>query len=176
MDYIKKLFQALLDTLVPPGTIIMFGGTQVPDGYILIQNVKVYQDEFPRLYPILAACAELEKGNDSGRAWVKMVNPDGRVPQFTTSGSLVWQLLEASLPNIAGSMFFIAGAVSDQTSATGAFDYTGRTGTKAGAVWFDSGASNEDKIEFNSSSDNSIYSEGGTVQQAALQALVCIKF
>lgn len=73
-------------------------------------------------------------------------------------------------------MFFIAGAVSDQTSATGAFDYTGRTGTKAGAVWFDSGASNEDKIEFNSSSDNSIYSEGGTVQQAALQALVCIKF
>ena len=100
MDYIKKLLQALLDTLVPPGTIIMFGGTQVPDGYILVQNVKVYQDEFPRLYPILAACAELEKGNDSGRAWVKMVNPDGRVPQFTTSGSLVWQLLEASLPNI----------------------------------------------------------------------------
>ena len=80
-----------------------------------------------------------------------------------------------SLPNISGQMFFIAGAVSNQTSATGAFDYAGRTGTKAGAVWFDSGASNEDKIEFNSSSDNSIYSEGGTVQQAALQALVCIK-
>lgn len=79
-------------------------------------------------------------------------------------------------PNISGQMFFIAGAVSNQTSATGAFDYTGRTGTKAGAVWFDSGSSNEDKIEFNSSSDNSIYSEGGTVQQAALQALVCIKF
>lgn len=78
-------------------------------------------------------------------------------------------------PNISGQMFFIAGAVSNQTSATGAFDYAGRTGTKAGAVWFDSGASNEDKIEFNSSSDNSIYSEGGTVQQAALQALVCIK-
>lgn len=72
-------------------------------------------------------------------------------------------------------MFFIAGAVSNQTSAAGAFDYTGRTGTKAGAVWFDTGSSNEDKIEFNSSSDNSIYSEGGTVQQAALQALVCIK-
>ena len=72
-------------------------------------------------------------------------------------------------------MFFIAGAVSNQTSASGAFDYTGRTGVKAGAVWFDSGTSNEDKIEFSLNRDNSAYAEGATVQQNALQVLVCIK-
>lgn len=175
-SYLQKLIQTIVDICTPVGTICNFGGA-CPTGWMIIDAVKVYEDEHNRLYNYLVVSPNLEKGADEdGRKWVKMVNPDGRVLQCTTSVSLVWKLLEACLPNISGQMFFIAGAVSNQTSASGAFDYTGRTGVKAGAVWFDSGTSNEDKIEFSLNRDNSAYAEGATVQQNALQVLVCIKF
>ena len=172
MDYIKKLLQALLDTLVPPGTIIMYGGSQVPDGYILIQNVKVYEDEFPRLYPVLAACAELEKGNDSGRAWVKMPNPDGRVPQFTTSGSLVWKLLEAALPNIQGMsdrLHTVTLGLTDRQNGAILSKIEDGSGYNGNVV------NKSVNIYFNASNSNSIYS-GNTVQPKGMFALPCIRF
>ena len=170
MDYIKKLLQALLDTLVPPGTIIMYGGSQVPDGYILIQNVKVYQDEFPRLYPVLSACPELEKGNDSGRAWVKMVNPDGRVPQFTTTGSLVWKLLEAALPNITGYHRSVINAGSDDGS-TGVFYFDSEQSSRAAIT--DTGTTG--LTRFNAQRGSGIFQDASTVQPPALNVLACIR-
>ena len=170
MEYIKKLLQALLDTLVPPGTIIMYGGSEVPDGYILIQNVKVYEDEFPRLYPVLAACSGLEKGNDSGRAWVKMPNPDGRVPQFTTSGSLVWKLLEASLPNIQGGIQSLRGA-QVQVAVQGVFNL----GVCRSDIPVVSGGPDQViDLEFLASKSASIYG-GSTLQPNALSVLPCIR-
>ena len=175
MDYIKKLLQALLDTLVPPGTIIMYGGSEVPDGYILIQNVKVYEDEFPRLYPVLAACSELEKGNDSGRAWVKMPNPDGRVPQFTTSGSLVWKLLEAALPNTTGrfyasSQVYVSGVFKKSTGFTCPTDENSAISNAEVTTTQSSG----DGIDFSASKSSGTYS-GTKLQPAALQVLPCIR-
>ena len=119
-SFIKKLIQKIIDIVAPPGAIMMYGGSQVPEGWILIQNVKVYEDELPRLYLVLAACPELEKGQDEDeRKWVKMVNPDGRVPQFTTSGSLVWKLLEAQLPNMTGQVN--RKGLEDSGDSTGVF-------------------------------------------------------
>lgn len=180
MDYIKKLLQALLDTLVPPGTIIMYGGSQVPDGYILIQNVKVYQDEFPRLYPVLSACPELEKGNDSGRAWVKMVNPDGRVPQFTTTGSLVWKLLEAALPNITGALYSQPyGEDRDNIFvwSSGAFstNLSGTTGNGSLAVDLSVQGKTLSYLSFTASDSSSMYNSG-TMQPKSLQIMPCIRF
>ena len=171
MEYIKKLLQALLDTLVPPGTIIMYGGSEVPDGYILIQNVKVYEDEFPRLYPVLAACSELEKGNDSGRAWVKMPNPDGRVPQFTTSGSLVWKLLEASLPNILGYTQIVGFVQTDWGGASGVFQSSNRFNR---SVQVEEGVNGSD-INFRASDGSAIYA-GSTLQPKAINLLPCIRY
>ena len=178
MEYIKKLLQALLDTLVPPGTIIMYGGSEVPDGYILIQNVKVYEDEFPRLYPVLAACSGLEKGNDSGRAWVKMPNPDGRVPQFTTSGSLVWKLLEASLPNIRGEFHDLASATVASLKTMGSFTGCFVQGDEDNFVYrctsTEKIAEDGDGIAFEPSRSSAIYA-GTKLQPEALQVLACIR-
>ena len=123
-SFIKKLIQKIIDIVAPPGAIMMYGGTLVPEGWMLIQNVKVYEDELTRLYPILAACPELEKGQDEdGRKWVKMVNPEGRVLQCTTNGSLVWKLLEACLPNITGDVQAQSdiGIPNTKSYASGAF-------------------------------------------------------
>ena len=177
MEYIKKLLQALLDTLVPPGTIIMYGGSEVPDGYILIQNVKVYEDEFPRLYPVLAACSGLEKGNDSGRAWVKMPNPDGRVPQFTTSGSLVWKLLEASLPNIQGRFWDLTTSLDTgkMGAANGCFSSpTTQDSAVLNCTSRETVASTGDGIDFSASKSSSIYS-GSKMQAPALLVIARIR-
>ena len=177
MEYIKKLLQALLDTLVPPGTIIMYGGSEVPDGYILIQNVKVYEDEFPRLYPVLAACSGLEKGNDSGRAWVKMPNPDGRVPQFTTSGSLVWKLLEASLPNIQGFLnSYGLGNVPNDFNIhwDGAITLVSLQEQSIVQINEDPEWKTTQDFRFDASKSNGTYS-GNSVQPKALSALPCIR-
>ena len=173
-SFIKKLIQKIIDIVAPPGAIMMYGGSQVPEGWILIQNVKVYEDELPRLYLVLAACPELEKGQDEDeRKWVKMVNPDGRVPQFTTSGSLVWKLLEAQLPNIYGTSKYnlavlpenpyIEGALKTQIRTDSGSDGAGGSGFKQTVLTFDASTANE------------IYS-GTTLQTSALQVLCCIKF
>ena len=178
-SFIKKLILKIIDIVAPPGAIMMYGGSQVPEGWILIQNVKVYEDELPRLYPVLAACPELEKGQDEDeRKWVKMVNPDGRVPQFTTSGSLVWKLLEAQLPNITGKAGWPYMGMS----------YTQNRCQFDGAL-YDTTEELNDNASFNSNADtnkphligidasrgNSAYS-GTKLQVPALQTLVCIKF
>ncbi len=170
-SFIKKLIQKIIDIVAPPGAIMMYGGSQVPEGWVLIQNVKVYEDELPRLYPVLAACPELEKGQDEDeRKWVKMVNPDGRVPQFTTSGSLVWKLLEAQLPNITGSADnFIPG--NSGLSASGAIAIEG---TSAEALDAARGREIIRGFSFNASSSNAIYGYSN-LQVPALQVLVCIK-
>lgn len=172
-SFIKKLIQKIIDIVAPPGAIMMYGGSQVPEGWILIQNVKVYEDELPRLYLVLAACPELEKGQDEDeRKWVKMVNPDGRVPQFTTSGSLVWKLLEAQLPNIIGTHRARSETWFGDISATGAF-YAHEDTSDHRIVDVSSG-SGRTSIGLNASLANSIYT-GDKLQVASLQALACIK-
>ena len=173
-SFIKKLIQKIIDIVAPPGAIMMYGGSQVPEGWMLIQNVKVYEDELPRLYPVLAACPELEKGEDDGRKWVKMVNPEGRVPQFTTSGSLVWKLLEAQLPNISGyfspcaTAGFAIGAIT-----TGPFSVGEQFSNRiiSGDV---ANPSDGHYMNFIASDSSSFYS-GDNVQMSSLQALPCIK-
>ena len=173
-SFIKKLIQKIIDIVAPPGAIMMYGGSQVPEGWILIQNVKVYEDELPRLYLVLAACPELEKGQDEDeRKWVKMVNPDGRVPQFTTSGSLVWKLLEAQLPNIEGSYSIQGdiGAMHPAAEIDGAV-YKGQT--RLNAI---SGSTVGSSFDFSidASRCSTEYVTGANLQVSALQTLVCIK-
>lgn len=171
-SFIKKLIQKIIDIVAPPGAIMMYGGSQVPEGWVLIQNVKVYEDELPRLYLVLAACPELEKGQDEDeRKWVKMVNPDGRVPQFTTSGSLVWKLLEAQLPNITGNFRYCAWL--DDVNIGGSFAFN-EEDLYGFPVENSSGQSGQEVI-FDPSKVSSEYVTGASLQPSALQTLACIK-
>ena len=171
MSYIQKLLEKIVQLCAPTGMIMPFGGTTPPEGWILVQNVKVYQDEYSRLYTVLSASSHLEKGADTdGRAWVKMVNPEGRAIQCTTSGSLVWQLLEPQLPNIVGQTTYGVFQGSAPNGFQGALYYTGRNGTgniiSGGNYWT--------AIGLDASKSNATYS-GTNVQQSALQVLCCIK-
>ena len=168
MSYIQKLLEKIVQLCAPTGMIMPFGGTTPPEGWILVQNVKVYQDEYSRLYTVLSASSHLEKGADTdGRAWVKMVNPEGRAIQCTTSGSLVWQLLEPQLPNIEGGFGNSSYSHTIQNT-TGAFSAE----SGGDRPPYNTGGGN--RLIFSASTSNALYN-GNKLQTASLQALACIK-
>lgn len=85
---------------VPTGTIMFFSGSTAPEGFIVWQNIKIYQTQYPNLYAVLNTAGGFAKGTDSTGAYVTLPDINGRVLQATTSASQVGALLEASLPNI----------------------------------------------------------------------------
>lgn len=169
-SYLQKLIQTIVDICTPVGTICNFGGA-CPTGWMIIDAVKVYEDEHNRLYNYLVVSPNLEKGADEdGRKWVKMVNPDGRVLQCTTSVSLVWKLLEACLPNIVGEVGWKGSGFANLV--TGAF--TGTPNTSSNSPNMTGGGAEFRSVSLNASDGSAIYN-GTELQCSALQALVCIK-
>lgn len=168
MTYLEKLIQKAFDMLVPVGTVIFVMSSEVPEGYIMFSNVKIYEDEFPRLYAVLANVTPLSKGTDSGRNWVELPDIDGRVLQATTDVTTVGQLLEASLPNIIG-----------KASSTGTSCFNGFSGAfydDGDAIYMTEsfGTLTALPIGLDASLSNELYG-GMTLQPSAVQALPLIK-
>lgn len=155
---------------VPTGTIMFFAGSTAPEGFIVWQNIKIYQTQYPNLYAVLNTAGGFTKGTDSTGAYVTLPDINGRVLQATTNVSQVGTLLEASLPNIVGSISGRYGPIfDDNLSASGAFSLYG---TENATV--EGGEQSRYNIAFNASNSDTIYS-GDKLQLKALQGLACIK-
>lgn len=87
---------------VPTGTIMFFAGSTAPEGFIVWQNIKIYQTQYPNLYAVLNTAGGFTKGTDSTGAYVTLPDINGRVLQATTTASQVGALLEAQLPTSHG--------------------------------------------------------------------------
>ena len=157
---------------VPTGTIMFFAGSTAPEGFIVWQNIKIYQTQYPNLYAVLNTAGGFAKGTDSTGAYVTLPDINGRVLQATTTASQVGALLEASLPNNNGQFGAIAATNNNgPTITTGVFsDITDLSndiytiGEKGVAT----------RIVLDLHSGSSIYA-GNKMQPAALQILACIK-
>ncbi len=158
--YIEKL----LELATPVGTCIFVMGTEIPEGFLAVNGQKVYQNVHPRLYAVLSPLTQLSKGTDSTGAYVTLPNADGRVLQGTNSATSVGQLLNASLPNIAGAFVAFNGG-------NGAF-FSGAE--KSRATIAEQGHVISD-VNFSASNDNSIYS-GASLQVPACLCQVAIRF
>lgn len=171
MSYEDKILDKFADMIMPPGTIIAYQGIEAPEGFIVYDHIKIYEDEFPRLYPVLAANPNFKKGTDGdGRKWVELPEIEDLCIQMTTDTSQVGKTLEAQLPNITGGL-----------------------GAKGGVAWqepygcFITGGSNGDVVAsidtetalrslgINASLSSDVYS-GNSVQPKALNCLPCIRF
>ena len=150
---------------VPTGTIMFFAGSTAPEGFIVWQNIKVYQTQYPDLYAVLNTAGGFQKGSDSTGAYVTLPDINGRVLQATTSVSQVGVLLEASLPNMHGEFTTLH---SHWQYLSGVFSQ-GDKDTGAQTAPYDNKS-----IVFNASDGNAIYS-GDTLQAPALSVLACIK-
>ena len=164
----------LITHLAPPGEVRFFMRDTVPPGWLLWQNTKIYQNQYPRLYDVMKNLPRLTKGSDSGGAYVILPNIDNRVLQATTSVSNVGQLLEASLPNIAGMIPAIVYSKDDGTGSLFATD-GGRyndfvvTQITPTTVWQNT------HLRLDASRSSSIHS-GTSLQPSACLCQVAIRF
>ena len=175
MSYEDKILDKFADMIMPPGTIIAYQGIEAPEGFIVYDHIKIYEDEFPRLYPVLAANPNFNKGADSdGRKWVELPEIEDLCIQMTTDTSQVGKTLEAQLPNIQGTtqcVGYVARNWQAGLNADGPF-----SGMQRWQYLFSIGSDATDGsvIEFNANLDNSIYC-GESMQPKSLQALCCIR-
>lgn len=171
MSYEDKILDKFADMIMPPGTIIAYQGIEAPEGFIVYDNIKIYEDEFPRLYPVLAANPNFNNGTDEDdRKWVELPDIEDLCIQMTTDASQVGKKLEAQLPNMSGELSQLS---SDLLLVNGVFSNTSVSVPKHTS----SLGTDQDEVilRFNASSSNAIYN-GSTVQSPALQALPCIRY
>ena len=178
MSYEDKILDKFADMIMPPGTIIAYQGIEAPEGFIVYDHIKIYEDEFPRLYPVLAANPNFNKGADSdGRKWVELPEIEDLCIQMTTDTSQVGKTLEAQLPNIGGSIYFRNG-VTERTLWTflgGSFKDNGITDNMTQSA--EMGQLTEvhaSKVSFSALDSSAIYS-GNSMQPKALSILPCVR-
>ena len=172
MSYEDKILDKFADMIMPPGTIIAYQGIEAPEGFIVYDHIKIYEDEFPRLYPVLAANPNFNKGADSdGRKWVELPEVEDLCIQMTTDTSQVGKTLEAQLPNIMG-YFQAVRSTSLLESISGCFSPNGDSGGEA--PWDAQSGDSAFGITLNATNANSLYS-GNKLQPSALQCLACIR-
>lgn len=156
-----------LDTLVPTGACQCFLCKTAPTGWMELDGSRVDKEDAPDLVNLLWQF-DLTKGDTT--SYAMLPNMNGRVFQGTTTVSEICKYLEASLPNISGSISDMYGGVNRITN--GAFLNTtifepaqaASEGVSTGSTF----------IHFHASADNSIYN-GSAVQMPALQVLACIR-
>ena len=181
MSYEDKILDKFADMIMPPGTIIAYQGIEAPEGFIVYDHIKIYEDEFPRLYPVLAANPNFKKGADSdGRKWVELPEIEDLCIQMTTDTSQVGKTLEAQLPNMTGifntyTFSDVKTAGSLNANCYGVFSKS--VITDPGSI---DGAGSigkryvETNINFDASSGNALFS-GTSLQSSAVQCLPCIR-
>ena len=166
LGYLKNAIQS-----VPPGTIIPFLGTDVPEGYLLCNGGTIQRSQYPNLVGPLGsvpACA----GN--GSTTLVLPNLNDRFIEFSTTLSKIGQLVEPGLPNISGSI--IPETRNDDTlqgEFLGAFSQ--KENGQKGATSTDYSQGVVYGFTFSASSSNAIYGKVSTVQPSALRVLSCIK-
>ena len=170
MSYEDKILDKFADMIMPPGTIIAYQGIEAPEGFIVYDHIKIYEDEFPRLYPVLAANPNFNKGADSdGRKWVELPEIEDLCIQMTTDTTQVGKTLEAQLPNITG-LLKRGSSVQPFAGPEGAF-----FGGELEAFFAAQGvAGSFANLSFDASRVSTVY-QGSTFQPKALQVLACIR-
>lgn len=164
---LKNLGAASVQSGNPTGTVIFYLGTDVPEGYLLCNGAAVSRTTYAKLFAVLGTRC----GAGDGASTFNLPNFHGRVPQATTNVADVGKTLEASLPNISGTVTLWGYPVgTDGTGALrgiGAKDHPDTTKNPDQALW-------HPILEINASKSNATYS-GSSLQPKALQVLACIR-
>ena len=164
LGYLKNAIQS-----VPPGTIIAFLGTDVPEGYLLCNGGTIQRSQYPNLVGPLGsvpACA------GDGSTTLVLPNLNERFIEFSTTLSKIGQLVEPGLPNITGRVYDARAFLTDPVNS-GAL-----TGSVSGSSVYRlnwSGSYQSSDLSLDASKSSSTFGRASTVQPASIRLLPCIK-
>lgn len=166
LGYLKNAIQS-----VPPGTIIAFLGTDVPEGYLLCNGGTIQRSQYPNLVGPLGsvpACA------GDGSTTLVLPNLNERFIEFSTTLSKIGQLVEPGLPNITGEIDGNNGVLFCwwSGSTSGAFSHEEGTPQSPGG---EAHPTSVQVLSFSASDSQSIYGRSASVQPASVRVLPCIK-
>lgn len=165
---VKEAIEAQTPPALPTGSFIYYGGTDVPEGYLLCNGANVSRTTYAALFAVIGT----KYGEGDGSSTFTLPNLDGRVLQGTNDTSEVGTYLEAQLPNIVGTFSprqtagFAHGSITSGAFSLGNEDFQSIV---------DSSASGGFLMTFDASDSDAKYS-GSDLQVAALRVLACIKF
>ena len=154
---------------VPPGAIIAFLGTDVPEGYLLCNGGTIQRSQYPNLVGPLGsvpACA------GDGSTTLVLPNLNERFIEFSTTLSKIGQLVEPGLPNITGTMPSWIWVFVNR-DPTGAFSKGELHSQKIEAG--QAATKNVETHEFHANLSSATYGASSTVQPASIRLLPCIK-
>ena len=150
----------------PVGTIISYGGKEIPYGYLLCDGKKYNRTIYKELFNAIGT----SYGAGDGSTTFAVPNLNQRFIEGTTADEQVGKYISAGLPNISGSL----------TIGDGAY-WGGGSGIVSGF----GGSSSEDPDRgnwgsstayFSAQNSNPIYGRSSTVQPASLRVKYLIKY
>lgn len=171
MSFFYKLLEKFAQMLVPTGAVLPFIGTEVPEGFILWQEYKIYESQLPKLYARYSTVENFTKGSDSTGNYVQLPSINDRTLQACSSFSLVGKLLAAALPNITGATSHLYTTLREATT-NGAFSWNT---TQSSSNEINRETTGNSNLMFSASQSNNIYGSGTTVQPPAAYTLMIIK-
>ena len=173
MSFFYKLLEKFAQMLVPTGAILPFIGTEVPEGFILWQEYKIYESQLPKLYARYSTVENFTKGSDSSGNYVQLPSINDRTLQACSSFSLVGKLLEAALPNITGAL--TAYKYTEYDGAAGAFYRSTSVETTNYVTVHPGTTSYPVNLFLDASRLSSTYSSSAGLQVPSVQTLMIIK-
>ena len=152
-----------IDTTVystcPIGTILSYGGSNIPNGYLLCDGSEISKETYKDLYEIIGDTY----GNSTDNTKFKL--PDLQDKFIQGANNNLGTSKDAGLPNITGEFYQDTNA---STTVSGAFIYkSGERLNLANSATATSGA-----VAFDASRSNSIYGNSDTVQPPS----VCLNY
>lgn len=149
---------------IPAGVILTFGGSTVPEGFLLCNGAAISRTTYAKLF---AAIGTLYGAGDGATTFNL---PDMRDKFAEGSGTYtVGTVVEAGLPNITGNLYLVTGS----TSCAGSFYFTSSTNSRISASVV---ANANNDIGFSASKSTSIYGNSTTVQPSSLVLNYVIKY
>ena len=155
--------------LTPTGTIQVFAGNSLPDGWLLCDGSAISRTTYPNLFIVIGTVY----GNGDGSTTFNLPN---LTDKFIQGNSTVGTVKNAGLPNISGEFSFGGAVGNTYDGAGGGFSgafYPARQ--LSGRLSYGS-SGNSYNSGFNASRSSSIYGNSSTVQPPALTMRYIIKY
>ena len=156
---------SVMSGYLPTGTILSFGGSTAPTGFLLCDGSAVSRTTYADLYAVIGDTY----GAGDGSTTFNVPNLQDKFLQGAGTNSL-GTTMSAGLPNITGTVAGVRGENSNYGS-NGALAKI-NTGTYKYSGYESSGGSGVFDVEITASDSNSIYGGSTTVQPPA----VCVNF
>lgn len=168
---VTELIQGNIGDL-PIGTIIPFGGSSIPDGYLSCDGSKVSRTTYSKLFQAIGT----RWGAGDGSTTFALPNLTGRfIEGHTTAGTYK----DAGLPNIKGDLYPLTSdneAYFHTSSTTSGAFYKISTGSDNTTVQNTGGTYSGFALGFDASKSNAIYGKSSTVQPKSATVLYIIKY